>query len=221
MDLRKGTIVICCFLITGFFNFMKPDSYGVEKTQRLSEVFTPSKGWQPGPSIPLDYEIVKELKLDDYVNQNFSRDIDSAFLYIGYYLTSKNVGAAHSPLVCFPGQGWLLIDLEEKQISTEVGHINLASVIASTPEEQLLLIYWFQAFEQTSPGTLIQKLNLMRTRLVDRREDNAFVRITVPLKDRTRNQAFTLGADFIKAFYPAFLNYIHQTASVPLRKGAT
>ena len=133
---------------------------------------------------------------------------DRAFLYIGYYLTSKNVGAAHSPLVCFPGQGWLLTDFEEKSLDTTIGNINLMTIVASTPQNKQLLIYWFQAFEQTSPGTFMQKINLIRSRLINGREDNAFVRVTVPLDKKSVDQAYAIGADFIRAFYPDFHKHL-------------
>ena len=214
MNLKRPLVVIICLLVTYGLLYWKPDSYGVTKPQNLAEALSATEDWQAGPMIPLDNDIVQSLRLDDYINRPFAGEKRSIFLYVGYYLTSKNVGAAHSPLVCFPGQGWLLTDSREKSVPTKAGDVKLASMIAATPQEKILLMYWFQAFRQTSPGTLMQKLNLIRSRIVHGREDNAFVRITIPMKDRTREQAFAIGSEFIKAFYPDFLAYIQQTGTI-------
>lgn len=213
MNIKRFIIVIVCFLTTSILIYGGTESYGVEKARPLLHVITGGNGWETGEFIPLDQGIVQELRLDDYINKNFTKNGDRAFLYIGYYLTSKNVGAAHSPPVCFPGQGWLLTDFEEKTLITTAGNINLMTIVASTPQNKQLLIYWFQAFEQTFPGTFMQKINLIRSRLINEREDNAFVRVTVPLDKQSVNQAYAIGADFIRAFYPDFLKHVQQSNS--------
>ena len=65
---------------------------------------------------PLGPKIVKALELDDYANQSYSDGKDTISLYIGYYFTAKKVGAAHDPLVCFPGQGWVVSDTQKDKI---------------------------------------------------------------------------------------------------------
>ena len=210
MSSRRCLIVTIIFLATSVLVYWQPESYGVDKASPLAERISDCYGWKAGESVPLDRNIVEELRLDDYLNKNFSKVEDHAFLYIGYYLTSKNVGAAHSPLVCFPGQGWQLTDFQKHQIDSPAGPINLMSVVASTSQSRQLLIFWFQAFDATSAGTLQQKLNLIWSRFIHRREDNAFVRVTVPMQDKTAEQALAVGTDLIRAFYSNFLEYIRQ-----------
>jgi len=202
--------LVFCLALTSIFVYWQPDSKAAKKQLTLTETLSNLKGWRSKGLVELDRLIVDTLKLDDYVNHNFSNGGEMVSLYIGYYLTSKNVGAAHSPLVCFPGQGWGLSDSENNLIKIGENKINLKTMVASIGSRKELLIYWFQAYDRTSPGTFLQKLNTLWSKFRNGREDNAFVRITVPMDGITADQAYTTGREFIELFYPRFLKYVKE-----------
>jgi EpsI family protein len=204
----KIIIIVTCFIIASFFIYWEPDSKIAKKDKSLVDALADIEGWKKSGLIQIDTRIVDVLNLDDYVNNHFSNGNAIVSLYIGYYRTSKKVAAAHSPLVCFPGQGWDLSDFEEKSLKVGNHMINLMRIIASTPQRKELLIYWFQAYEKTSSGTFYQKINTLLSKFIDGREDNAFVRVTVPIKNMDVDQAYKIGIDFIKAFYPRFLEHV-------------
>jgi len=210
---KQSLILILCFLATSLVIHIEPRANTASKSAPLQEAISAVTDWHPLGYIPLEKSILQELKLDDHLNHTFSRDGQNVMLYVGYYLTSKNVGVAHSPLVCFPGQGWLLSDFQQKTITTDAADINLMAIVASTPERKILLMYWFQAFDRTSPGTFMQKINLIRSKYLEGREDNAFVRVTVPLDRLSVEQAEIVGETFIQSFYPVFLEYLRDNIS--------
>jgi EpsI family protein len=179
----------------------------------MTHAFTNIKGWHNNGIVQLDRKIVEELELDDYVNYNFYKGKETVFLYIGYYSTIKKVGAAHSPLVCFTGQGWSLSDLESKSLKIGEEKIHIKRAIASIGDRKELLLYWFQAYDRTSAGSFLQKLNTLWSKFKNGREDNAFVRITVPMNGKSAEQAYSTGKDFIEIFYPLFLEYIQKSHS--------
>jgi hypothetical protein len=49
--------------------------------------------------------------------------------------------------------------------------------------------------------------------IAHRREDNAFVRVTVPMEKRSAEEAYAVGLSFIKAFYPQFLAHVQESTS--------
>ena len=155
----------------------------------------------------------KSLLLDDYLYRNYVNGDRVVSLYIGYYLTTQKVGAAHSPLVCFPGQGWMLSKAQSLTVATSRGDIQLEKMIAAKGGHRELLLYWFQSYDRSSSGTLMQKVNNFLSRFQDNREDNAFVRVTVPLSGAPENDALKDGIDFIKAFYPTFLSYVKSDSA--------
>lgn len=202
--------VVICFIIAAIFVYWQPDSKIAKKERSLVQNLADIEGWKNSGLIQIDTRIVNVLNLDDYVNNYFTNGDAIVSLYIGYYLTSKKVAAAHSPLVCFPGQGWDLSDFEKKSVKVGNHTINLMRIIATTPQRKELLIYWFQAYEKTSSGTFFQKINTLISKFIDGREDNAFVRVTVPMKNMDVDQAYKMGVDFIKAFYPRFLEHVKE-----------
>jgi EpsI family protein len=161
--------------------------------------------------VPIDEGIVATLRLDDYVNRAYVRDSDRIFLYVGYYRSAAKVGAAHDPLVCFPGQGWKLTDRTEGAWPLETanrGGIRYSSMVAQRGLERQLLVYWFQSHDVASPDTFSQKLWLFWKKVRRQGTDNAFVRITVPVSNRTVAEGLTTAHGFIEPFYPAFLKHI-------------
>ena len=199
-----------CLLLAAYGVYFRSTVSVYQRAFKLEEsIFPLLKPWEAHRSLPLSDKIIEALELDDYVNRSFSNGRDAVSLYIGFYGTQKKVGAAHSPLVCLPGQGWNLSAFANQNIQAGGNTLNLASMVIGKDEEQQLLLYWFQAYNRTSPGTFMQKVNLLRAKFLYAREDNAFVRVVIPFgRDRTKKEAENIGVQFIQDFYPAFLNYV-------------
>jgi EpsI family protein len=208
---RRILILTLCFLFTAGVVHLGTRSYAVVKTGNLREGLAGLGGWRISGDTPLEPAIASELMLDDYINRSYANGADSVSLYIGYYLSSKKVGAAHSPLVCFPGQGWFLQDPVLKTEMVEGREIHLMHVTASTPQSKVLLIFWFQSYDRTTSSEFFQKLNTLRSRFFEQREDNAFVRVTVPMDKRSACEAYQIGISFIRDFYPVFISHVHKS----------
>lgn len=203
-------ILIFCLVFTSILIYWQAESNEAKKRLSLTQALSNINGWHSEGLVELDRGIADSLDLDDYVNHNFSNGNETVSLYIGYYLTSKKVGAAHSPLVCFPGQGWVLSGGENKSLKIGEEKINYSKMLASIGSRKELLIYWFQAYDRTSPGTFLQKLNTLWSKFRRGRTDNAFVRVTVPLNNKSIDEAYDIGIKFIEAFYPRFLKYVKE-----------
>ena len=207
---RKIIILALCLVITSIFIYSKPSSIAVEKNISLKQALANTHGWENSGFSPLDQKIVDALELDDYANQSYTKGQDIVSLYIGYYLTTKKVGAAHSPLVCFPGQGWIISDTEKKIVKAGKNNINCISMVITKGKRKELILYWFQSYDQTTPGTLLQKIYTLWAKFRYNREDNAFVRVSVAIENQLKDKAFNTGEKFIKSFYPHFLQYVKE-----------
>ena len=210
---RNIIILILCLAITAALIFMKPESRAAKKDMPLSEVFKDLKTWKAEGFSELDAKIVKSLDLDDYINQTYTNGSDHVFLYIGYYLTSMQVGAAHDPLVCFPGQGWVLSARSggKAQIDPQTGGaVSYSSMIAQRGNQKELLVYWFQSYDRANPGTFSQKLATWWGKMSNKGEDNAFVRVSISLERRSPEEGHRAIFGFIREFYPEFLKYVRD-----------
>ena len=199
-----------CLLVTAFaINLNRVPVIQQRNTTLADTVLAPMDVWVNQGNVPLSEDIVTALELDDYLNNFLANGKDNIFLYVGYYLSQKKIGVAHSPLVCFAGQGWEMSGFENFSLQVGNDSINLTSMLITKNGEKQLVLYWFQAFDKTSPGTLMQKVNLLQAKLFHSREDNAFVRVIIPYGvDKSLLEAKNVGTQFVEYFYPIFKNYI-------------
>ena len=214
-QISHGKIIILalCLVITSIFIYLKPSSIAVEKNISLKQALADIHGWENNGFSPFDQKIVDALELDDYANQSYTKGQDIVSLYIGYYLTTKKVGAAHDPLVCFPGQGWVLTDKKSGELILNPetdSSLSYSSMIAQRGQQKELIIYWFQSYDQTNPDTLSQKISSLWGKILNNREDNAFVRITTPIGQKSISESQEIAFKFIKDFYPVFLKYVRS-----------
>lgn len=208
---RKIIVLALLFVLTSLFIYWEPSSRTVRKDRPLSLVLADIKGWKSNGIIPLDPKIINALELDDYANQSYSSGQELVSLYIGYYFTHKKIGAVHDPLVCFPGQGWAPSNKQENKLivnSNRDSSISYSSMIVQRGLQKELVIYWFQSYDQTTPNTFRQKVSALMQKIQKRKEDNAFVRISISLDKRSVQECNQIIFDFVRSFYPLFLEYV-------------
>lgn len=168
------------------------------------------EGYKTDRTIDLAREHVTMLKLDDYIFVDYKGPMAHPNLYIGYYYTANKAYSAHSPLICYPSQGWK-IDNKPHRDSLQIGShtINYEEIITSLGERKELVIYWYQAGLQTNTQIYKNKIDMGYNKLMNNNEQHGFVRVAIPLNS-TYEESKTSAIDFIKAFYPPFIQYISQ-----------
>lgn len=184
------------------------------KARDLQTVFGPIPGYSLAYQSPLPEDVYRFLDLDDYTSVGYAKEgaVAPVGLYIGYYFSLDKVSAAHSPLVCFPGQGWTLDQPKKRRLDIGGHAINLAEVVARVDNRQELILYWYQAGETTAPEVYRNKFNAVLNKMNGKSQEHAFVRVSVPFTGDTADQARAAGEQFIATFYPVFLAYIAETA---------
>jgi EpsI family protein len=206
-------VIIALLFVSGGLALLKPEEKSVEKPYHLMDYFqkNPVEGWKISSQSPFEQNLIDVLALDDYANLYFTNGTDDVSLYIGYYYSAKKIGAAHDPLVCFPGQGWVLTDKKLKQLTLKNGEAidyNVMTGTLGTAKE--LILYWFQAYDKTNQTTFNQKLSIFLKRIMGKGEDNAFVRITMRVDNKNMDHCESVARSFTENFYPVFLKYIKQ-----------
>ena len=208
---KKIAVLIVLCLLAGIFVYRQAETQKVAKPVSLQALLGPVPGYQASPNIPLDEATYTFLDLDDYTQSNYQKDGRSIDLYIGYYFTLDKVSAAHSPLVCFPGQGWTLTTPQQQHLQIGKQIINYEEMIATLEQHKQLVLYWYQAHEKTVTQIYRNKLNALLNQITGDKQEHAFVRVSIPIGESGVEEARTIGQDFIKAFYPVFLTYVNST----------
>lgn len=209
----KVIALIACLLLTGLLLSLEPGSAPSVKKQKMADILNRVGDWQGSGQSSMSPEIVESLQLDDYVFRNYTNGKETIFLYIGYYASAGKIGAAHDPLVCFPGQGMVLTDKTTGVIpiaGPPDKRVNYSSFISTQGLERQYVLYWFQAYNTTNASTFAQKIFLLASKFRGDGQDNAFVRITMPMDNRSPAECQKVIASFVRDFYPLFLAYIEE-----------
>ena len=187
-----------------------PREKGVSLSQYLGEV----GGWSSFERAAMSVNIQDSLTTDDRLFTTYKRGDRELDVYIGYYFTSDKIGKPHSPLVCFPGQGWKMSN--EKKRTLILGekdqvplHVN--SIIVQKEQNRQLILFWFQAYDRSCSGTFSQKVVAFWNKIRHGREDNAFVRISIACDNKDVATSLSEVVEFLEVFYPAFLRYVRQS----------
>ena len=200
--------IVGCLLFAAFIIYFRPpaETHGIKTP--LSQAFSSVDGWKSIGDVNMQQGIVDTLELDDYLFRSYSNDHSVVSLYIGYYRTAAKVGAAHSPLVCFPGQGWEISIPQKFKVELKGVTVNVEKLLVRKGRQRELLLYWFQSYDMTSSSTFRQKINTFWSRLNSNPEDNAFVRVSVSVHNDDNDAVLKSAVDFIDDFFPSFLRYI-------------
>jgi EpsI family protein len=209
---RKSILILIgLFSFSAIFIHARSEPVVPQKTRPLSSALEIIPGWTYIGQFALDEKIIQSLELDEYINAIYGRGTNRVSLYIGYYLTSGKVGAAHDPLVCFPGQGWSISRKTSLNIQVN-GHppFVCSMLVAELGTHRELILYWFQAYDTANSGTFQQKLSLLWKKLRGQGQDNAFIRVTASLDDTPLQNQQTVLVNFIEDLYPLLIEFISE-----------
>jgi EpsI family protein len=177
----------------------------------LQQALQTLPGWPAAAPIPLSPKVVRELGLDDYLFRIYGGPAEPVTLYIGFYRTASKIGAAHDPLVCYPGQGWQVQSRTQgvyRLTAAPQLAVAYSTMTVALQDSRDLVFYWFQVADGTFSGTLRQKLAMFGRRLRGLSEENAFVRISVPVGNDGEEAARRRALAFLEGFYPVFEEYL-------------
>ena len=208
---KKLFVLTGIFLITCLFIYTRKE-IPAQKKPPLKQYFQAIDNYTIIRHIKLEDSHLTMLKLDDYLYADYEGpNGNGVSLYIGYYYTANKAYASHSPLICYPSQGWE-IDRQPSKHTINVGphSIHYEEIITSLNEEKELVLYWYQARLHTNTQIYQNKIDMGYNKLINNDEQHAFVRISVPFNKTPHKKIEKIALDFINVFYPQFEKFISE-----------
>ena len=131
-----------------------------------------------GADIPLDDRVLDQVRADAHVFRTYSiQGQPDLVLYVGYYASQKQGAQVHSPLHCYPGAGWTVEKVEQMPVRDLDGSLTrMARLVVEREGQRDVVLYWYDTRTGRLTSDVGLKLNLMRTALLRRPQDAAFVR---------------------------------------------
>jgi EpsI family protein len=174
--------------------------------RQLEDWSSEERGW--------DADAVTALGVEDYLLRRYVRDDGTRlWLYVGVHeglSLAPNSGSPHSPLLCYPGQGWEIIASRERQIDRPGKEPITANwLLVEKDGVAKSVVYWQQwggeiATEQEwgdYATKLAWLLRLPRLLSAGQRTDRSLVRISSRVVgDVDRTLAYQ--SDFVRAILP-------------------
>jgi EpsI family protein len=186
----KLFILSILFLFTCAFIYWPTEPLKTVKKTDLGHYLEYIDGYRTLRRIDLADNAFQMLKLDDYAYYDYMGELGKVNLYIGYYYTANKAYASHSPLICYPSQGWK-IDKRPITSTLEAGRykINLEEVITSYGQEKELVLYWYQTYQNTNTQVYKNKIDMAVNKIKHNDEQHGFVRVSTPIADSSYDEA--------------------------------
>jgi len=135
-------------------------------------------------------------------------------LFMLHYNTLEKADLSHSPIVCFTGQGWEILESSQKTIPANLSgtkKIKVNQLIQKKMDTSIITLFWYQSAESAFSNRGIQKIFLFVNKLLGKPDSNSFVRITikVPRGGSVENTLSDL-FDFVQDFYPELRKFCNS-----------
>ncbi|MCF6156577.1 MAG: EpsI family protein [Candidatus Brocadia sp.] len=193
---KKGliTIIILLSAIIYCFGFHKTKKY--ESLNILSELKIPLEisGWQ-GSDVEQEwnkneeYNFISQALDREYVNM----DGKNLFLLI------LDAGNFHNPKVCVNGSGFKVIELNDSEFHVLNRSFQAHSLYAEKDADRFLIIYWI-CIDKNIVDWTGQKIKRLWLSLIDKKSAGLMIRLDIPTKEDSIEDAFRLAKEFIADF---------------------
>jgi len=145
--------------------------------------------------LSIDKDEVVKSGVSDYINRAYMLSPDApASLYVGYHATQQGQdNQMHSPSVCLPGSGWTPVGEELVDIPVGGKPVKVNRFVLQSEKQRILVYYWFQGRGRLTAGTGDLRLTTMRDALINHRDEEALVRIIVPVPPKGQTTVANTG----------------------------
>jgi EpsI family protein len=136
----------------------------------------------PGVAVEVTEAEARVAGFDSYLLR--SHGAGDFSIYVGYYGSQTKGHTIHSPKNCLPGSGWEPLASTVQQVTLADGRtVSVNRYLLQKGSSQALVLYWYQGRGRVEQNEYRVKWDLLRDSALQRRSDEALVRIVVPVHD--------------------------------------
>lgn len=204
---KRLLTVVAALLAWAIFVDTIPISRVVPLQKPLSRLPLKVGGWE-GTSVELTGDILKELRVTDYLSRYYQRGADQVEVYVGYYDSQAAGRQIHSPKHCLPGGGWNFSSQKTREVDLAgVGKISLVEAYYEKEGARLLLVYWYRMKDGYITNEYLLKWRMILNSVRYRRNEATFVRFST-LSEGDDGRAFEAVRGFMADFVPRLQEHL-------------
>lgn len=205
MNNKTFIIVVCVLAIASILGIVSylPAKLDSGKLVKMANFPKQIGEWQ-SRDIELskqDYEILEtnNLIMREYKNTKG----EAVLLYIVYSEDNRKV--SHPPEVCYMGSGATVVEKEKLKLSNS---INANKMLAESPNNQQIVIYWYKAGSLNTNNYLKQQLKIALARTFGKCTSGALIRLSADIKEDNETAALNLLKSFTSQIEPLLHKYV-------------
>jgi EpsI family protein len=153
---------------------------------------------------PITENVLKELKPSSYLVRTYSKGDLKADLFIAFYTQQRAGESMHSPKHCLPGAGWEIWDYHTANIPVAGRTFKVNEYSISHEGDRRLVVYWYQSKNRVIASEYLGKILLARDTLLQSSTAASIVRIIVPDRTGTAEEARALASALIPMVHRCF-----------------
>jgi len=206
-------LLLAMFIIFSFFTGLSAfisshHNSNIELSRKHFYDFPLVVGNWTGTKLSLPEAELKSLNLSDYFSGNYHYEGNSfnpINFYIAYYNKQTQQNSIHSPQICLPGSGWVILSRE----IYDAGPVEVNMEVMQKGNQKLLVYYWFrEAGVDAATSFDIKKLLLINS-FRSGRTDGSLIRLTTQLNEGDRlSDVQNQMDDFLKNVFPSLPEFI-------------
>jgi len=131
------------------------------------------------------------------------------WLYVGFYQSQRTGATYHSPKNCLPGAGWQFMESDFITLTmSDQTKITVNNVLIQKGLDKQVILYWYHDRGRVIASEYWAKGYLVWDAMTKNRSDGSLVRLSIPVKDGTVQEAFDQGVKFLHDFWPTLLEHM-------------
>lgn len=147
--------------------------------------------------LAIDQAVSDMLAADHNVQRAYLHPLGfQIFVYVGYYGTERGGTPEHTPDICYPAQGWQIVESMIQRAGGQ-GGFDLREFVVEQAGERRLVHYGYRTGSQSGLTSVVGlRLRHVVDRMTENRGDGALVRLSAPLDSSeiasARNRLFSM-----------------------------
>ena len=131
------------------------------------------------------------------------------WLYVGFYQSQRTGSTYHSPKNCLPGAGWQFMQSEYVTLPVPGDQsVTINRVLIQKGLDKQVILYWYHDRGRVISSEYWAKGYLVWDAMTKRRSDGSLVRISVPVRGGTEEEAFDQAVRFLQDMWPVLLDFM-------------
>ena len=175
-------VAIGLMLLTGIASWWLLLRPAVEHDAAVFDALpTELNGWR-SVDLAIDEAVSDMLAADHNVQRAYLHSLGYLiFVYVGYYGTERGGTPEHTPDICYPAQGWQIVESMIQRAGGQ-GGFDLREFVVEQAGERRLVHYWYRTGSQSGLTSVVGlRLRHVVDRMTENRGDGALVRLSTPL----------------------------------------